>query len=76
MSTLAPEHVKVLDELRERSDGTHEEESVTSRDFPGKTLPEMALLGLVRLSGGSRAVHRAWITDRGVAALLSHEVSA
>lgn len=72
MTALDPRHAEVLDELRERSDGLSGPEYVTPKDFPGDVLAYMALLGLLRLSG-TKDDRRAWITDQGVSALLSHE---
>lgn len=71
---LSIDEAKVLDELRERSDGTHEQEFVSSDQHSAKLLRAMALRRLVRLSGpGREAELRAWITDAGIRALLAHE---
>jgi hypothetical protein len=72
---LAQEEIEVLTELRERSDGTHERESVSTQDFPGTLLRKMALRGLVRctmFTGETKVLH-AHITSDGISALLSHE---
>jgi hypothetical protein len=69
---LEPEEVVVLDDLRERCDGTYEKEYLTEDDYAPSLLRRMALKGLVRLSGPKDQVH-AWATTQGISALLSHE---
>lgn len=78
MIEIGNEEAAVLNELRERSDGTHEREHVDSDEYPRSLLREMALKRLVRLSGpgtGTEGELHAWITDDGIRALLAHERS-
>lgn len=65
---------EVLNELRERSDGTQEREYLTAGDFPVMLLEGMAAKGLVRLSGSPDELH-AWLTTDGIEELLAHEVA-
>jgi hypothetical protein len=69
---LEPEEAVVLDDLRERSDGTHEQEYLTDIDYGPSLLRRMALKGLVRLSGLPDDPHF-WATTQGISALLSYE---
>jgi hypothetical protein len=80
-TNLTIDEYKVLDELRERSDDTHERRWVGEDEVPVLRLRLMWMKGLVRLTyvgddptdPFSRRRARAWITEEGIATLLAYE---